>query len=139
MMAKQSLSDRRIVECLNFYYSISVATLTPLLLGADMNASVFKAQAHDNKSYFVKLKSGHHHDIGVAILTSLHDEGIQQIIPPLKTSQGQLTQHIDEFTLIVYPFIESQNGFCQILTDGQWITLGKVLRKVHEYKMPAAI
>jgi spectinomycin phosphotransferase len=43
------------------------------------------------------------------------------------------------FTLIVYPFIESQNGFSQILTDDQWFTLGKVLRKVHEFKMPPAI
>ncbi len=139
MIAKQSLSDRRIIECLNIYYSFEVTTLTPLLLGADMNATVYKAEAHDQRSYFVKLKSGHQHDVGVAILALLHDEGIQQIIPPLKTSQGQPTQHIDEFTLIVYPFIESQNGFSQILTDDQWFTLGKVLRKVHEFKIPPAI
>jgi spectinomycin phosphotransferase len=139
MIAKQSLSDRRIIECLNIYYSIEVTALTRLLLGADMNASVYKAQAHDQRSYFVKLKRGHQHDIGVAILALLHDEGIQQIISPLKTSQGQPTQHIDEFTLIVYPFIENQNGFSQILTDDQWFTLGKVLRKVHEFKIPPTI
>jgi len=63
----------------------------------------------------------------------------QQIIPPLKTSQGQLTQQIDEFTLIVYPFIENQNGFSQILTNDQWFTLGKVLKKVHEFKIPPTI
>jgi spectinomycin phosphotransferase len=77
--------------------------------------------------------------MGVAIPTLLYDEGIQHIIPPLKTSQGQLTQHIGECTLIVYPFIENQNGFSQILTDDQWIILGKVLRKVHEFKMPQEI
>ena len=53
MIATQSLSNRRIIECLNIYYSIEVITLTPLLLGADMNASVYKAQAHDQRSYFV--------------------------------------------------------------------------------------
>ena len=98
-----------------------------------------KLKALDQKSYFVKLKSGHNHDIGVAILDLLHNEGIQQIIPPIKTSQGLSTQHIDEYTLIVYPYIENQNGFSQILTDDQWIILGKVLRKVHEFKMPATI
>ena len=67
--------------------------------------------------------------IGVAILALLHDEGIQQIIPPFKTSQGQLTQYIDEFTLIVYPFIENMDGFSRILTDDRWVTLGKLLRK----------
>jgi hypothetical protein len=96
MIAKPSLSDRHIIECLNIYYGIEVTTLTPLLLGADMNALVYKAQVHDQRSYFVKLKRSHPHDIGVAILALLHDERIQQIIPPLKTSQGQPMQHIDD-------------------------------------------
>lgn len=139
MIAKQPLTTRRIVECLKIDYSIEVATLSPLLLGADMNASVYKAQAHDQRSFFVKLKRGHQHDIGVAILDLLHDAGIQQIIPSLKTTQGELTQQIDDFTLIVYPFIENQNGFNQILTDDQWFTLGQALRKIHEFKMPPAI
>lgn len=98
-----------------------------------------KAQTHDEKFYFVKLKGGLNHDIGVAILDLLHNEGIQQIIPPIKTSQGLSTQHVDEYTLIVYPYIENQNGFSQILSDEQWFILGKVLRKVHEFKMPRAI
>lgn len=139
MLAKQSLSDQRIIECLNIYYSIEVTALTPLRLGADMNASVYKAQAHDQRSYFVKLKHSHQPDIGVAILDFLHDEGIQQIIPPLKTSQGQLSQQIDASTLIVYPFIEHQNGFSQILTDDQWLTLGKVMRKIHACQVPQTI
>lgn len=69
----------------------------------------------------------------------MHNEGIQQIIPPIKTSQGLSTQHIDEYNLIVYPYIENQNGFSQILSDEHWFILGKVLRKVHEFKMPRAI
>lgn len=136
MIAKQSLTDRRIIECLKTSYGIEVTTLTPLLLGADMNASTFKAQTHDQKAYFIKLKWGHQPNIGPVVLTILHDEGIHQIIPPLKNFQGQYTQSVDEFTLIVYPFIESHNGFSQILTDDQWVTLGQVLRKVHELKIP---
>lgn len=139
MIIKRSLSERRIIEDLNIYYGIEVNTLIPLLLGADMNASVYKAQTSNQKSYFVKLKGGHNHDIGVAILDLLHQEGIQQIIPPIKTLQGQLTQHVDEFTLIVYPYVENQNGFSQILTNDQWVTLGKVLKKVHEFKAPQGI
>lgn len=139
MIVKQSLSEQRIIESLNIYYGIENATLAPLLLGADMNASVYKAQGHDQKSYFVKLKGGHNDDIGVAILDLLHNEGIQQIIPPIKTSQGLSMQHIDAYTLIVYPYIENQNGFKQILTNDQWVILGKVLRKAHEFKVPTAI
>ena len=90
-----------------------------------MNASVYKAQTYDQTSYFVKLKRGHHHDISVAIVELLHDAGIQQIIPPVKTILGQSTQRIEDFTLIVYPFVEGQDGFSRNLTDNQWIKLGQ--------------
>jgi spectinomycin phosphotransferase len=136
---KREHNQIRLLDCLNTKYGIAVTSLVLLPLGADMNASVYKAEARDGKSYFVKLKYGHQHDMGVAILDLLHDEGIQEIIPPIKTSQEQLTQQMDEFTVIVYPFIENQNGFSQVLTDDQWFTLGKVLKKVHEFKVPTAI
>ncbi len=139
MPAKQPISDQHILDCLNTYYGIEVATLTFLPLGADINASVYKAQANDGSSYFVKLKRGHHHDIGIAIVELLHSADIQQIIPPLKTTHGQSTQLIDDFTLIVYPFIEGQNGFERPLTDEQWRTLGKTLRQVHEINVPSSI
>lgn len=139
MIEKQSLSLQRIIDCLTADYGIAVATLTFLSLGADINASVYKALTHDGLSYFVKLKRGHHHDISVTLLSLLQSSGIQQIIPPIKTIHGRPTQHIDDFTLIVYPFVEGQNGFCYNLTDDQWITLGKVLRQVHEFNVPPSI
>ena len=139
MIEKQSLSEQLIISCLNTHYGIEVATLTFLPLGADMNASVYKAQTHDKTSYFVKLKHGHHHDISVEIVELLHDAGIQEIIPPIKTILGQSTQRIEDFTLIVFPFIEGQNGFSRNLTDNQWLKLGKALRQVHEIDVPPSI
>jgi spectinomycin phosphotransferase len=139
MIEKQSLSDRRIIDCLNNDYGIEVATLTFLPLGADMDASVYKAQTHDKSSYFIKLKRSHHHDIGAIIQLLLHDAGIPQIIAPLKTKYGQPIQYVDDFTLIVYPFIEGQDGFSRDLTNNQWITLGKALRQVHEFVIPLSI
>ncbi len=139
MIEKQSLSDQRIINCLNTNYGIEVATLTFLPLGADMNASVYKAQAQDQTSYFVKLKRGHHHDISVVIVELLHAAGIQQIIPPVKTLHGQPTQRIEDFTLIVYPFVKGQDGFSRNLTDTQWLKLGQALRQVHEMEVPPSI
>lgn len=55
MLVKQSL----IIDCLQAYYDINVVTLTLLPLGADTNASVYKAETQDKYSYFVKLKRGH--------------------------------------------------------------------------------
>jgi spectinomycin phosphotransferase len=132
MLVKQLLSDQRIIDCLNIDYGIEVVALTFLPLGADRNASVYKVEAQDKSSYFVKLKRGHHHDISIAIMGLLHNVGIQQIIPPIKTTHSQPSRHIDDFTLVVYPFVEGQNGFNRPLTDKQWLTLGKALRQVHE-------
>ncbi|MCC2666278.1 MAG: hypothetical protein K0S63_194 [Gammaproteobacteria bacterium] len=46
-LLKTFLSDKRIIDYLSTYYGIEVAILTFLPLGADMNASVYKAEAHD--------------------------------------------------------------------------------------------
>src|SRR5689334_8426206 len=102
MLEKHPLQDQIIIKCLNTNYGIAVAALTFLPIGADTNASIYKAQTFDQTSYFIKLKLGHHHDIGVEIVELLQRAGIPQIIPPIKTIHGKSTQTIDDFTLIVY-------------------------------------
>ncbi|QQR49811.1 aminoglycoside phosphotransferase family protein [bacterium] len=140
MLEKQSVSDQHIIDCLNNYYGMSVAILTCLPLGADADASVYKAQTHENLAYFVKLKRGQlHHDIGITIQLLLHDAGIQQIISLIKTKQGQISQSLDGYTLFVYPFIAGKDGFAQNLTNNQWITLGKALRQVHDLVLPPSM
>lgn len=135
---EQPLSDQRIIDCINENYGIKIAALTLLPIGADMNASVYKAEANDH-SYFIKLKCGRHHDISAAIITLLHDAGIRHIIPPIKTTHGKSIQHIDDFTIIVFPFVEGQDGFSRDLTDDQWVTLGKVMRQIHNIDVPPTI
>jgi spectinomycin phosphotransferase len=139
MIEKPSLSNQRIIDCLNSNYGIKVATLTFLPLGADINASVYKAVANDQSSYFVKLKRGHYHDISTIIISLLYDVGIQHVILPVKTNYGQSTQRIDDFTLIVFPFVEGQDGFSRDLTSEQWVTLGKVMRQIHEIDVPSSV
>lgn len=138
MTEKQSLSSQSIIDCLRANYGIA-ASLTLLPIGADMNASVYKAETQSGQSYFVKLKRGHRYDMSVAILALLQNAAIQQIIPPIKTTNGELTQHISNSTLTVYPFVNGQNGFCYSLTDEQWTVLGKVLRQVHEFDVPSSV
>jgi spectinomycin phosphotransferase len=135
---ENSLRDA-LIDCLNSKYGIAISNLILLPLGADMNASVYKAATHDGRSYFVKLKYGHHSDVSVALLALLQASGVWQIIPPIKTTDGRLIQHFNESTLIVYPFVDGQNGFCCDLSDEQWVTLGKTLKQVHALDLPQAI
>lgn len=136
MLEKHALPELTITECLKANYDIEAATLTFFPIGADINASMYKVQAVDQTRYFIKIKQGHKHDISVEIVELLHRAGIRQIIPPIKTIHGKTTQPIDDFTLIVYPFVDGQDGFNRGLTDDQWIKLGKALRQVHEVEVP---
>lgn len=138
MLEKHPPSDQDIINCLKTDYRISVIKLTFLPLGADMDASVYKAEGYDQTSYFIKLKRGHHEDIGGTILDLLQQAGIQ-VIPPIKTIHGHPIQFIKGFTLIVYPFVEGQDGFNRHLTNDQWQKLGKALRQLHEINLPPLI
>lgn len=128
-----------IINCLSAHYGIKTEELTLLPIGADMDASVYKIQADNQKTYFVKLKRGHAHSVSSAILELLHEAGIQHLILPVKTTEGKHTQQAGDFTLIVYPFIQGQDGFSRSLTDAQWIALGRALRQVHEAAVPASL
>ncbi|QLZ68294.1 Stress response kinase A [Legionella sp. PC1000] len=138
MLEKLSLANQKIIEHLKTDYHIDTLRLTYLPIGADMNASVYKAETK-NQSYFVKLKKGYHHDVAIDILELLYENGIPQIIRPINTVANQPILYADGFSLIVYPFIHGQNGFNQALTKEQWITLGSTLKQIHAIDVPALI
>ena len=137
MLEKHMLLDL-IMSCLNTHYGIQVATLTLLPAGADINALIYKAQTLDQKFYFIKLKK-EHYDLSAEIIELLRVARVRQMIPPIKTIQGKTTQRMNDFTLIVYPFIDGQDGFNCNLTDDQWMKLGKALRQIHALEVPLSI
>lgn len=127
------------IECLRIHYGIEVDTLTPLPFGADSRASVYKVTSKKGINYFLKIKEGHEHDVSIAIVGFLHHAGIKEIILPLKSLHGLPVQHLGNDTLVVYPFIEGENGFIRKLTHDQWIQLGRALRQLHEMEVPPAL
>lgn len=128
-----------ITDCLSAFYRIEAINLALLPVGADINASIYKVKARDQKTYFVKLRRGHSHDVSIAILEFLQRAGNKQLIVPIQTVDGKLHQQAGDFTFIVYPFVEGQDGFSRTLTDEQWITLGRALRQIHEVDVPASL
>lgn len=128
-----------VLTCLRMCYGIEPLMLDPLLSGADLSATVFKAQIRNHPPYFIKVKHGHHHDTGVIITELLQNAGIQQIVPIVKTIDGQSTVRVGDSTIIVYPFVDGRDGFNRDLTDNQWVTLGKVMKQIHEMNVPPSI
>lgn len=130
--------EKQIINCLNTQYGFSVTTCTFLSVGADVDACIYKVMTLDQTTYFVKLKRGRH-DSSANLQFLLHDTGIKEIICPIKTLDGQLCVYIDDFPLTVYPFIEGHDGFSRLLTDDQWIMLGKALKQIHQLQLPGSV
>lgn len=139
MLENFSISNERLINCLNSDYGINVVSLTRLSLGADLNASVYKAVDYNQISYFVKLRHTQTPDIGVFIIDLLHNAGIHQVIPTIKSTQGYLAQRLESYNMTVYPFIEGEDGFTRKLTDTQWHTLGKVMQQIHNIQIPSSL
>lgn len=131
-------SLNNLIDCLKVNYRLDVKSIIPLSGGADINASLYKAQTPDH-SYFLKLKKGDEKAFSFALMDLLRESGIQEIIPPLKTIDGSSFLQIEDFNLVIFPFIEGVNGFSQKLTGKQWTSFGKALRRVHDFDVPPSL
>src|SRR5262249_39567566 len=113
------LAEQEIVKNLKIYYNIEVTNLHFLPLGADMNASVYKVEAN-SKWYFLKIKvNGYNFTTSSTITQLLYDDGLRQVILPIKTIGGQNYQCIEDVAMVVYPYIDGEDGFKQDLTKEQ--------------------
>lgn len=139
MNDSQFPSKQWIIESLEEGYDLKITTIFSLSGGADIYAANYKVQTPNQSTFFVKIKQGNCHEQTLAIVEHLHGSGIKQVIPPLKTVHRQRSLHKGNYSFIVYPFIEGDNGFTQNLTSKQWIALGKALKQVHEIKLPSEL
>ena len=139
MLEKPDLPDEHIVACLQKAYALSVRHISFLPLGADTNTAVYRAVTDAQTPYFVKLRRGTFDEMSVVLPKALSDLGIRQIITPLPTNTGQLWTPLDVFMVILYPFVEGENGYERPLSDHQWIDLGRALKQIHTAVVPPAI
>ena len=138
MEIRQFLSQQTIVSILKEQYGIALDSLLFLPIGADLNAAVYKAEAQ-GKSYFIKVKRDYNYDISLTITLLLDASGVKQVILPIRTANCEPAVSIENLSLIVYPFIEGEDGFKKDLSLEQWFILGKALRQVHEIELPTSL
>jgi spectinomycin phosphotransferase len=139
MLQKPDLANTKIVACLLDHYGLPIVEVTFLPLGADPNAAVYRVETADKTAYFLKLKRGDFDETAVLLPKFLHDQGIPQIIAPIPTRTQQLWTSLDSFNLILYPFVEGQNGFELALSDHQWAELGTALKHIHTIALAPAL
>lgn len=135
------LSDDAIRSGLQLHYGLEVTDLTFLPLGHDASAWVYRVQAQDETSYFLKVRLSLPNPTSLLVPRYLHDHGVTQVIAPLPTLAQHLWAMIEDasYVLILYPFIAGTTGMDHGMTDQQWITYGAIVRQIHETRVTAEL
>ena len=139
MLDKPDIQDELIVAALRDNFGLEVAQLAFLPLGADFNTAVYRAVTTGGASYFVKLRRSDFDEVAVAVPNFLRAQGIAVVMAPIPATGRRLWTEIDEFKLILYPFVEGRDGRDVALSDRQWRELGAALRAVHASRLPSGL
>jgi spectinomycin phosphotransferase len=139
MLERPDIDDRIIIARLHEAYALQVKRLEFLPLGADENTAVFRVITGDETEYFLKLRKGDFNEIAVEVPHYLKAEGNPSIIAPIGTHIGWLWASLKEFRMILYPYIEGQNGYQATLTDQQWQDFGAALRTIHQTQLSSSL
>ena len=139
MLEKPDINENEIITCLQNEFGLSIVEVSFLPLGADLNTAVYRAISEDKTAYFVKLRGGDFNEACVAVPKYLSDTGFKQIIPSFGTLAGHLWADLENYKVILYPFIEGHNGFEVILTDQHRVEFGTALKRFHSSVIPPAI
>jgi spectinomycin phosphotransferase len=139
MLEPPKINNTLLTSALRDKHDLPVRRLEFLPLGADVNTAVYRVVSEDDAVYFLKLRRGTFGEMSVAFPKYLYDQGIPQIIAPVPTRTGELWASLEDFKLILYPFIAGSDGYTVALSEKQWLEFGTTLRRIHTLPTPASL
>ena len=134
MIEKPNITDERIISALREIFLIPVIGVEFLPLGLDSAAWAYRVEAK-NATYFLKLRKEIPNPAGILIPRFLKQQGIQQVMAPLSTQDGEAWASADDFFFILYPFIAGERVIDVGMSDTHWVEFGSVLKKLHSMKL----
>jgi spectinomycin phosphotransferase len=135
---KPDLQDAKIADFLYDQYGLHVVEVAFLPIGY-VDTAVYRVVAEDTAPYFVKFKRDVFDETSVTVPMLLRDRGVQHIIAPVATRSRHLWAQLDDFHVILYPFVEGHNAFKVALTERQWFDFGAALKGIHTTMVPQAL
>ncbi len=139
MLEPPVVPDHAILASLSAGYRLDGASLAFLPCGADPNAGAYRVTTADGRAYFVKLRLGPFDELAARVPHWLAQQGVAEVMAPLVTSAGQPFLRVDEFTLLLYPFVEGCDAYQATFTDAHWVRLGLALRRIHDAWPPTEL
>ena len=140
MPTPSDIDHALIQHCLSEAYGPSKAPLRLTALHADASSAAFRIDADDGAAYFLELHRKGFDPSVLAMLAFLHHEqGIEAVMAPLLTTNGELSVRSGDFDCVLYPFFEGANAFARALSDAQWTAFGAVMGAVHRSTVHEAL
>ena len=139
MLEKPDISDEAIVACVQDAFGLEVERLVFLPLGADLNTAVYRVVTKTQQPYFLKLRSGDFKETSVTLPQFLSAQGIKELIPLCPTITNQLWTTLEDYKVMLYPFVEGHDVFEVYLTEPQWRQFGRALKAVHTAVLPPSL
>jgi spectinomycin phosphotransferase len=136
MLEKPAIPEEKICDCMQAEFGLQTGQIDFLPLGADLNTAVYRLLGKDGRHYFLKLRRGSFREISVTLPKFLGEQGITEVIVPLKTRSGKLWANLEATTVLLYPFVEGRNGYERNLAESQWVELGQAFKRIHSVELP---
>jgi spectinomycin phosphotransferase len=139
MLEKPDLPDTDILSTLTGEFSLAVDRLVFIPRGTDRKTAAYRAELEDGRAFFVKLRRGEFDWISPALTRYLEHGGVGHVIAPVANKTGALWTKVDGYALIVFPYVEGQDGYEKELSDDQWREVGRVVRRLHGTDLPESL
>ena len=139
MLERPAISEVAITTCLQSEFGLPHVSLEFLPLGADLRTAVYRANAGDASLFFVKLRFGEFDEMSAVLPRWLREQGIDQVMAPLPALSGRPWAATDDFTLLLYPFVDGKNAYEAVLPDAQWVAFGTAMRRIHDAVLPIGL
>lgn len=137
MREPPKLANATIQATLRTHYGLSITSLTFLPIGNDSASFVYRVDANDDKSYFLKVRANSGFSASSLVIPRcLYEHGIPHIITPLPTTTQALWVRVSDFTLSLYPFIDARTAAATGLSFQHWSALGATLHRIHTCQLP---
>ena len=138
MLEQPDISDAIITACLRDSFGLHIVQVTFLPLGW-VNNALYRVSVESGTPYLLKLRRGNFNEAAVAVPAFLHARGIRQVVPPIPTTSNMLWVRAHGFVWTLYPFVDGKTGFEMALSQPHWIALGRIMKAVHNARLPAAL
>jgi len=138
MIEKPDIPDEVILRALEVCYSIRGETIEFVLRGLDTAAWAYRVNAGD-MSYFLKVSKGSPDQTGAWIPRFLAQQGMQQVIAPLPTKQGEAFGILGGLSLRLQPFIPGERAMDAGMSSEQWKEFGAFLGRLHSLELATNI